>query len=158
MGTGRKAARRSTAALYALHNLLYCGFAFVAGWLADRFDKEQVARRQFLSRHLSSTLCVMFLPMNIWTLAFIFMLAGIFVAMEETLEDTFCAELVRRGPPRHGVWNAGDCQRPRRPDLNSLVVGLLWSAFGTGIAFAYSGVLFLLGGCLILRVARKRTT
>jgi uncharacterized membrane protein len=36
----------------------------------------------------------------------------------------------------------------------SLIVGLLWTAAGAPIAFAYSGVLFLGGAVLVWRAAR----
>jgi len=36
--------------------------------------------------------------------------------------------------------------------LSSLVVGLLWTAFGTPVAFAYSTVLFAAGAWLIWRM------
>jgi hypothetical protein len=39
---------------------------------------------------------------------------------------------------------------------SSLIVGVLWTAFGTGIAFAYSTVLFILGGVLVLRTSSAR--
>ena len=153
---GLAGAASAATGLYTLHNLLYCGFAFVAGWLADRFDKGRLLAVSFFLATLMA-LCVIFLPMNLWTLALVFMLAGIFVAMEETLEDSFCAELV--GEDHHGmafgtlatVNGIGDL-------ISSLVVGLLWSAFGTGAAFAYSAALFLLGGILILRTRGRLST
>ena len=62
------------------------------------------------------------------------MLGGVQVAIEETLEDSFCAELVE--PAQHGmafgilatVNGAGDF-------LSSFIVGLLWSAFGPTLAW-----------------------
>ncbi len=146
---GLAGAAGAATGLYALHNLLYCGFAFVAGWLADRCHKGRLLAVSFFLATIMA-LCVICLPMNIWTLALVFVLAGVFVAMEETLEDSFCAELV--GEDHHGmafgtlatVNGIGDL-------ISSLVVGLLWSAFGTGVAFAYSATLFLIGGFLILR-------
>lgn len=68
------------------------------------------------------------------------------------MEDSFCAELV--GEEHHGmafgtlatVNGAGDF-------ISSLVVGLLWTAFGTQVAFVYSAALFILGGGLVLRAA-----
>lgn len=37
-------------------------------------------------------------------------------------------------------------------DACLLLVGLLWTAFGTQIAFGYSAMLFIAGGWLVLRV------
>ena len=76
-------------------------------------------------------------------------------AMEETLEDSFCAELV--GEEHHGmafgtlatVNGIGDF-------LSSIVVGALWTAFGTSVAFTYSGLLFLAGALLVLRIKTAR--
>ena len=140
--------------LYVLHNVLYAGFAFIAGWLADRFNKGRLlAFGYFLAAVMA--LGVMLLPMNGWTLALIFVLGGVYVAMEETLEDSFCAELV--GEEHHGmafgtlatVNGVGDF-------ASSIIVGTLWSAFGTTIAFGYSAVLFLLGSALVWRTALSR--
>ncbi|HEX4351118.1 MAG TPA: MFS transporter, partial [Verrucomicrobiae bacterium] len=95
-------------------------------------------------------LLIVLAPMNVWTLAAVFALAGIFVGIADTLEDSFCAELVRE--EHHGtafgvlatVNGIGDF-------LSSTVVGLLWSAFGTATAFSYSAALFLVGAVLVLR-------
>ena len=70
------------------------------------------------------------------------------LAIEETLEDSFCAELVE--PAQHGmafgvlatVNGVGDF-------LSSVIVGLLWSTLGSTVAFGYSAVLFLMGAVLV---------
>jgi MFS-type transporter involved in bile tolerance (Atg22 family) len=75
------------------------------------------------------------------------------VGIEETLEDSLCAEMVEKR--QHGmafgvlatVNGFGDF-------LSSLIVGALWSAAGTSVAFGYSAVLFLAGGALLLRVVK----
>jgi hypothetical protein len=75
--------------------------------------------------------------------------------VEETLEDSFCAELV--GEAHHGmafgtlatVNGVGDF-------ASSLIVGLLWTSLGTSVAFGYSAVLFLCGGLMVLRVSSIR--
>lgn len=137
--------------LYVLHNVLYATFSMVAGWLADRFNKGRLLAAGYFLAALMA-LAIVLLPMNVWTLALVFVIGGVFVAMEETLEDSFCAELV--GEEHHGmafgtlatVNGVGDF-------VSSLTVGLLWSAFGTQVAFAYSAALFVLGGVLVLRAA-----
>ena len=47
------------------------------------------------------TLSIILLPADAWTMALVFVLGGIQVAVEETLEDSFCAELV--GEAHHGM-------------------------------------------------------
>lgn len=139
--------------LYVLHNVLYAMFSMVAGWLADRFNKGRLLATGYFLAALMA-LAVILLPMNVWTLALVFIVGGIYVAMEETLEDSFCAELV--GEEHHGmafgtlatVNGVGDF-------ASSLIVGLLWTAFGPQVAFAYSALLFVAGGWLVLRVSRS---
>jgi MFS family permease len=93
----------------------------------------------------------MALPVTIWTFTLIFVLGGTNVALEETLEDSLCAELVRE--EYHGmafgvlatVNGVGDF-------LSSIVVGLLWTAVGTTVAFSYSLALSLAGAVLVLGI------
>jgi MFS family permease len=136
--------------LYVLHNVFYASFSFIAGWLADRFPKNVLLAAGYALAGLM-TLAIIFLPITVWTMALIFVAGGIYIAMEETLEDSFCAELVDRS--HHGmafgvlatVNGIGDF-------ISSIIVGVLWSGFGTGIAFSYSALLFLTGAALVLRV------
>jgi MFS-type transporter involved in bile tolerance (Atg22 family) len=100
-------------------------------------------------------LAVMTLPLGLWTLALVFVAGGIYVAVEETLEDSLCAELVDEA--QHGmafgvlatVNGAGDF-------LSSVVVGTLWSTAGVTVAFGYSFLLFLAGAGLVLGVRGAR--
>jgi MFS family permease len=134
---------------YVLRNIFNAASAPVAGWLADHFKKSLVLGAGYA---LAAVMAVMIVavPLNVWVLGIIFVLSGIYVAVEETLEDSLCAELV--GEEHHGmafgvlatVNGAGDF-------LSSIVVGALWSAFGTAAAFGYSVILFAAGALLVLR-------
>jgi MFS family permease len=137
-------------ALYVLHNVFYASFAFIGGWLGDRFPKKLLLAGGYLMSAVMS-LCIITLPAAIWTFALIFILGGTNVALEETLEDSFCAELVEK--EHHGmafgvlatVNGIGDF-------LSSLMVGILWSAAGTSVAFSYSLALSLAGAVLVLTI------
>jgi MFS family permease len=134
-------------ALYVLHNVCYATFALVAGWLADRFRKNRVLAAGYFLAALMA-LAIMVLPFTVWSLALIFTFGGIYVAIEETLEDSFCAELVQ--PEHHGmafgvlatVNGVGDF-------CSSIIVGALWTAFGTTTALSYTLILSLAGAILI---------
>ena len=140
-------------ALYVLHNVFYAGFAFIAGRLADRFPKHLVLATGYALAAVMAVV-IIFLPLAVWTLGAIFILGGVYVAMEETLEDSFCAELV--GEEHHGmafgtlatVNGVGDF-------LSSLIVGALWTAFGTSVAFGYSALLFGAGAFLVLQLGSE---
>ena len=144
-------ARATTAAtgFYILHNLLSAGASMGAGRLADRINKGRLLFAAYALAVLMA-LGLVFLPMNVWTLAGVFALGGLSTGMVETLEDSFCAELV--GEESHGVAFGLLATVNGLGDFaSSLIVGLLWTAAGTPIAFAYSGVLFLAGAVLVLR-------
>lgn len=147
LGTARAAS--IAVALYVLHNVFYAGFSLVAGWLADRFSKHHVLAGGYFLAALMA-IGIIWMPFTVWTLALVFVSGGVYVAIEETLEDSFCAELVEE--PHHGmafgvlatVNGVGD-------SVSSMVVGALWTAFGTSVAFGYSAIVFLAGGLLVLR-------
>ena len=135
---------------YLLHNVFYAGCAPMAGWLADHFKKHLVLAAAYALAAVTAG-CVMMLPATIWTLGLVFLLAGTFIGIAETLEDSLCAELV--GEEHHGmafgvlatVNGMGDL-------LSSIIVGVLWTVAGTTVAFGYSAVLFAVGALLVLRV------
>jgi MFS family permease len=147
---GAQKAASLAVALYVLHNILYAAFAPVAGWLADRFQKNRLLAGGYALAALMAA-CIIVLPAGAWTLALVFAFGGIYIAFEETLEDSFCAELV--GEEHHGmafgvlatVNGVGDF-------ISSAVVGLLWTTAGTGLAFGYSALLFLAGSLLVLKI------
>ena len=135
--------------LYVVHNILYASSAPVSGWLADRFKKPFVLAAGYALAAVMAVL-VIALPITVWTFVLIFVLGGIYIGVEETLEDSLCAELVDE--EHHGmafgvlatVNGIGDL-------ISSIAVGLLWTEFGTRVAFGYSAVLFTLGSLLVLR-------
>jgi MFS family permease len=141
---------------YVARNVFYAAFAPVAGWLADNFKKNIVLAVGYGLAAIMAIL-IIFAPMNVWLLGLIFVLAGIYSSIEETLEDSFCAELVTE--EHHGmafgvlatVNGVGDF-------LSSIIVGFLWTSFGTGIAFSYCAVLFSLGALLVLKIKTSAPT
>jgi MFS family permease len=138
---------------YVLHNVIYAASAPLTGWLADHFKKQHVLASGYAMAAVMA-LCVILLSTNAWVLGLVFILGGAFNGIVETGEDSFCAELV--GEEHHGmgfgvlatVNGIGDF-------LSSIIVGALWTVFGTSIAFGYSAVLFVLGALLVLRARRS---
>jgi MFS family permease len=151
---GAATAASASVALYVLHNVLYASFAFVAGWLADFCSKPLLLGASYALAAVMALLIIV-APPGLATLVAVFVLGGIHVAMNETFEDSFCAELVEES--RHGmafgvlatVNGVGDF-------ISSVAVGALWSAFGVRVAFGYSLVLFLAGALLVWRIGALR--
>ncbi|MBI2118495.1 MAG: MFS transporter [Elusimicrobia bacterium] len=138
--------------LYLLRNFFYASCSYLFGWAADRFSKRKLlASGYYLAAVMS--LCMIWSTPTLFALTLIFIVGGIYIAIEETLEDSFCAELVTK--EQHGmafgvlatVNGLGDF-------LSSIVVGFLWTRFGTAAAFSYSFILFIAGATLILRINR----
>ena len=142
--------------LYVLHNVFYAAFSMLAGWLADRLPKNLLLAGGYALAGCM-TIAIIVLPVSVATMAAIFVVGGIYVAIEETLEDSMAAELVDEA--HHGmafgvlatVNGIGDF-------ISSIVVGVLWSAFGTGVAFSYSAVLFFLGALAVAHVPAGRAS
>lgn len=134
---------------YVAHNIFYASSAPIAGWLADHFKKPFVLAAGYALGAVMAVLIII-LPSSVWMFVVIFILGGIYIGIEETLEDSLCAELVDE--EQHGmafgvlatVNGIGDF-------ASSIIVGLLWTNFNTTVAFTYSAVLFALGSLLVLR-------
>ncbi len=150
---GLPAAASAGIGLYLLHNVFYASFSYLSGWLADRFDKTRLLAGGYLLAALMAG-CVIVLPAGVWTFVAVFVLGGIYVAVEETLEDSLCAQLV--GERHHGmafgtlatVNGVGDM-------ISSATVGFLWATLGTAVAFGFSGLLFIAGAAVILTLRPK---
>jgi MFS family permease len=148
---GAGASASAAAGLYVLHNILYAGCSLGAGWLADRVNKGRLLSAGYFLAAIM-VLVIVALPLNLWTLACVFAIGGIYVAIEETVEDSFCAELVDE--THHGIGFGTLATVNGVGDLaSSVIVGVLWTSFGTSVAFAYSAVLFVCGSATMVRVA-----
>ncbi len=154
IGVGRAATIAVT--LYVLHNIFYAAFSYIGGWLGDRWPKKWLLAAGYGIGALMA-IAIVTLPPQIASFALVFLLGGVCVALQETLEDAFCAELV--GEAHHGmafgvlatVNGIGDM-------ISSVLVGILWSLYGTQVAFTFSAILFIAGALLITRVESQPPT
>jgi len=148
MGPVKAAAAAS--ALYVLHKVFYMGSSYPAGHLGDRFNKAKLLTLAYLLGAVMG-LTLMFVPTNIYMLAAVFILAGIYVAGQDALEDALTAELT--GKDQHGIAfgtlaavnGVGDF-------VSSIIVGILWTHVSPVAAFGYSTVLFTAGAWVVWRL------
>ena len=140
-------------ALYVLHNIFYAAFAFVAGWLADRFRKYLGLATGYA---LAAVMAIILLrcPRAPGCLELCSSLAAAMSASRR-LWKIRCAQnsLTRRIiGMAFGVLatvnGIGDF-------LSSAIVGLLWSVAGTAVAFGYSAALFIAGAVLVARLSAQ---
>lgn len=141
--TGAAEAASMTVALYALHNVCYAASSYPAGRLADHLPKQKLLSAGYALGALVALLLA-WGAASLPALAIAFAVGGVYVGIEETLEDSLAAELV---PPRQRgagfgllaiVNGAGDF-------VSSLLTGWLWSAAGPAIAFGFAGLLMAAG-------------
>jgi len=150
---GMERAASLAVGLYTLHNVFYAGSAYLSGWISDYVSHRKVVLSAGYALAGVTAILLTTATQQLWFLAVIFVLAGLYIGTEEALEDSLAAELIPR--EQHGmafgtlaaVNAVGDA-------FSSLVVGFLWSAVSVRAAFSFSAVLFFLGALIILRLRR----
>jgi len=140
-------------ALYTFHNVIYAGTSFPAGAIGDRIGRRGVlAVGYFLAAGMSVGFIVV--PLHLPELVALFGVAGLYVAIQDTLEKSVATELLPREIRATGfgvlatVNGIGDF-------VSSMAVGFLWSVVSPIAGFAYAALLTMLGGVFILRLSRK---
>lgn len=147
---GAAAAAAIAVGLYALHNVFYAGISYPAGMLADRMNKYVLLALGYACGAATALLLMSNLT-TIPMLAAAFVLAGVYVGIEETLEDSLAAELLPSTIRGTGfgamavVNGVGDF-------ISSLAVGWLWAAYGPAIGFGFAFVLMTAGSVFVWRI------
>jgi MFS family permease len=138
--------------LYVVHNIIYSAMSYPAGAMGDRYGKKNIL---ILGYALGVIMCIGFLfPLTqYWYLFLLFGIAGIYIAIEDSLERAVAADFV----PAHlrgtgfgmlaTVNGLGDF-------VSSVVVGLLWSSVSPNAGFAFAAILGTAGTLLLLRLKK----
>jgi MFS family permease len=139
--------------LYVFHNVLYALVSFPIGALSDRMGRMVLlAFGYFLSGIMGIGL--MFITGSISYLVIIFVLGGIYIAIEDSLEGAIAADLLPQELKGTGygvlatVNGLGDF-------FSSLIVGFLWSYASPIYAFGYAAGMSLLGSIVILNLKKE---
>jgi MFS family permease len=141
-------------ALYILHNVVYAAVSYPAGALGDRANKKTLL---CVGYALFGIMCLLFItsPTGIPMLAFLFVLAGVYVGIVDAMERALAADilpLARRGVGYGALATAnsfGDL-------LSSIIVGELWAHVSAAAGFAYAAVFTLLGAFFLLSVPSRQ--
>lgn len=148
---GKVTAASIAVGLYLLHNVFYAAFAYLGGWLSDHIPKRKIVLAAGYGLAVVMAALLVSGPKSVPFLAVVFALAGIIVGVEEALEDSLAAELVPQ--TQHGIGFGTLAAVNALGDfVSSAAIGLLWSAVSPSVAFGLSGLLFLSGAVLILRI------
>jgi MFS family permease len=153
---GLTAAARLGALLYLVRNVVYAGASYPIGAFSDRFSRTGylavgygIATITFLG--------FMFATLSVWWLPTCFILAGVFIAWEDTIEGVAVRDYVKTevAGTAYGVLGVvngiGDF-------VSSFVVGLLWTSFGPKWAFSYAVVVAAAGTLLMASIKARPNT
>jgi len=138
--------------LYTLLNVAYAAFSFPIGALSDRVGRRRILAAGYF---ISAIACLItaFLVADFLILVPLFLLAGAFSAITDTIEGTAAADLLPSESRGTGfgvlqtVNGIGDF-------ASSAVVGALWAFISPMVAFSYAAVLSAAGGCILLYLTR----
>jgi predicted MFS family arabinose efflux permease len=159
---GLAAASSVAVGLYLLHNIFYAAFAYVGGWLSDwASNRWLVLAAGYVTAMAMAALLIVRevfghaggAPMGTHRLelAAAFALGGIFVGVNEALEDSIAASLVTR--EQHGMAFGTMAAVNAVGDFgSSVLIGALWSAYSPTAGFAVAGALFFAGLIVLLRL------
>jgi MFS family permease len=133
--------------LYTFYNLINAAASYPAGALADRIGKRGLLAVGYLVGTLTYAGFIFATP-TIPVLAILFGLAGIHVAVQQSVEKSLAAELLPANARGSGfgvlatVNGIGDL-------ISSVAVGALWSSVSPNAGFLYAGIFTLAGALLI---------
>ena len=138
--------------LYIFHNVIYAAASYPAGALGDKINKTLLLS---LGYALFAAMCIgfLFVDASLPGLIILFTLAGLYIAIVDSMERAMAADLLpseQRGTGYGAlatVNSFGDL-------ISSIVVGLLWSNVSIASGFYYSAVATLLGAIAMFVFSR----
>jgi MFS family permease len=151
---GSVLAGRYGIALYILHNIVYAAVSYPAGALGDRANKKTLLSVGYA---LFGIMCLLFIasPTGIPMLAFLFVLAGVYVGVVDAMERALAADLLPL--ERRGVGYGALATANSFGDLmSSIIVGELWAHVSTTAGFTYGALFTLLGAAVLLLVPNSQ--
>lgn len=151
---GAVTAAQIAALLYALRNVLYAGASYPIGALSDRIGRRGLlvagyafgaaVMVGFVFAFATETSSILFL-------AVLFSLAGVFIAVEDSLEGVLTADLVPDVTNRGTAYGVMGTVNGVGDFISSAVVGALWS-WRPEAGFVYAAAAMLLGAVLVHRL------
>ena len=147
-------AAQTAGVLYVLRNVVQVAVSYPVGALADRVGTLPVLVAGYALGVLTAALtaaCFVLGVDSVALLAGVFLVAGLYVAVQEALESTVTAGMVERDTLATGLGALGTVNGTAKL-VSSAGVGLLWTLASPAVAFALAAA-FMLAGTLALRRA-----
>lgn len=153
-------ASRYAALLYLLRNVVYAAASYPIGALSDRFSRTRYLAVGYAVAVVTFIGFAVAVP-SLWWFAACFVLAGVFIAWEDTIEGVIVRDYADESisGTAYGVLGVvngiGDFG-------SSIIVGILWASVGAPWGFAFAVVVgtagTLLMACLRTRPALVRSS
>ncbi|MEW5937245.1 MAG: MFS transporter [Candidatus Thermoplasmatota archaeon] len=140
-------------ALYLLFNLVYMGGCIPAGMLSDRLGKLPLIITGYAV--LTAMFCLAALTSDLWGIALVFVLFGVFFALTEGTQRAYVAEHA----PEHlkgtalGAYHSAIGLGALPLGLAAGMIGDLW---GAGFTFVFGAVLSLIGVLILIALGARR--
>jgi MFS family permease len=134
--------------LYVLHNVIYALSAYPVGALSDRRGRRGLLT---LGYALGAVVALGFAAAfwskraDILFIAFLFMVGGAFIAIQDALEGAMTADLVPETGKRGVAFGVTGAVNGVGDFISSTIVGVVWSIFSPVVAFAYAAVMMAVG-------------
>lgn len=142
--------------LFSLHHAVAAACAFPVGYLADRMSPRKLLAVGYVLGVVTALLAALAQPV-LWFHVLLFVVAGMVIGIEETLEGVLCAKLV---PPtlRGSAYGLLAATNGIGDMIASATVGLVWSLFGPTLAFALAASACAIGTLLLLVLVPEEDT
>jgi MFS family permease len=140
--------------LYALRNITYAAASFPIGALSDRFARQTLLALGYLAAVLTTAGFMLAFLLG-WTspayLCALFVLAGVFIAAEDTLEGAITADHINTQTRGIGMGVLGTVNGIG--DFGaSVMVGLLWTLVSPAAGFGAAAALMLIGAIIMFLI------
>jgi len=141
--------------LYTIHNVFYAALSFPIGVIADKVGKKGLLVSGYLLTGITSAGFILNTG-NLWYLGLFFILAGLAIAITDSMEKTVAADLLPESLRGTGygalatINGLGDF-------ASSALVGLLWTAVSPAAGFGYGAALCILGAILLQTLLGRGT-
>ena len=143
--------------LYVLRNIVQVAASFPVGLLADRCGHLKTLVAGYVLGTLTAVLVVLAFVFQVHTVpmfAGIFLVAGLYMAVQEALESTVTAEMVAADTLATGIGALGTVNGTAR-FVSSTAVGLLWTGVSPLAGFGGAAALMAAGTAALLAVDKR---
>lgn len=143
--------------LYVWRNAVQVVISFPVGFLADRFGHLPVLVAGYVLGALTAILTAIAFWLSVDSvvlLGVIFFIAGLYVAVQEALESTVTASMVKQETLAMSIGALGTVNGTAK-FVSSTMVGVLWTAVSPIFSFSLAALIMAAGTSVLLRVSRE---